>query len=387
MAGYHSIGNKLNLSQKEYMSKFLQYQLLAILTLATAWVIIAWKQDSNPNNHKIELGRMLFYDPILSKNNTIACASCHKQEFAFSDTARFSKGIFGKTISRNAMSLVNLKWQKRFFWDGRASSLEEQVLSPIVHPKEMGEDLERLVQKLSKHPKYPALFKKAFDLPKIDTNQISSALSSFLRSIISMNSPIDKIFEDPKNRTMDEHTNQSSEKSDLLVMKNLLENSLNSQTLFLKSALLQKKGKVDYSDRSMLVFVVCIQCHDKNFLGDPGLMKNNGLESVLKDKGLGAITHNKKDEGLFKVPTLRNIFKTPPYMHDGRFKTIDEVLDFYSTGIQDHPNLDPLLKESGKPIQFNLTKREKEEIKEFLLLAQDDSLFTSKKFSNPFLSK
>ena len=244
-----------------------------------------------------------------------------------------------------------------------------------------------MIQKLSRHPHYPALFKQAFDMPRIDTNQIRFAIASFLRTLVSMNSPMDKVFENPQNRSINEHATQNSEKSDLLVMKNLFQNSLNNQTLFLKSSLEQKKGKVQYSDRSMLVFVVCIQCHDKNFLGDPGLMKNNGLESVLKDKGLGAITHNKKDEGLFKVPTLRNIFKTPPYMHDGRFKTIDEVLDFYSTGIQDHPNLDPLLKESGKPIQFNLTKREKEEIKEFLLLAQDDSLFTSKKFSNPFLSK
>ena len=343
--------------------------------------------DSSQLSKQIELGRLLFYDPILSADNSISCSSCHKQEFAFSDTARFSKGIFGRTISRNSMSLVNLKWQNKFFWDGRVTTLEEQVLKPIVHPNEMGQDLESLILELNQNKRYAALFFEAFGKARIDSNQISTALASFIKIIVSMNSPMDKVFENPNNRAINEHVAENGAESDLTVMKNLFEKSLTSQILFLKSALKQKNGKIEYSDRALSVFVICIQCHDKNFLGDSGLMKNSGLEKVSVDKGLGAISKLEKDEGLFKVPTFRNVLKTPPYMHDGRFKTIDEVLEHYSTGIQDHPNLDPLLKVNGEPVRFNLTISEKEEIIEFLRLAEDDSLFTNPKLSNPFLNK
>ncbi len=343
--------------------------------------------DSSQLSKQIELGRLLFYDPILSADNSISCSSCHKQEFAFSDTARFSKGIFGRTISRNSMSLVNLKWQNKFFWDGRVTTLEEQVLKPIVHPNEMGQDLESLILELNQNKRYAALFFEAFGKASIDSNQISTALASFIKIIVSMNSPMDKVFENPNNRAINEHVAENGAESDLTVMKNLFEKSLTSQILFLKSALKQKNGKIEYSDRALSVFVICIQCHDKNFLGDSGLMKNSGLEKVSVDKGLGAISKLEKDEGLFKVPTFRNVLKTPPYMHDGRFKTIDEVLEHYSTGIQDHPNLDPLLKVNGEPVRFNLTISEKEEIIEFLRLAEDDSLFTNPKLSNPFLNK
>jgi cytochrome c peroxidase len=376
------------------MVKISKAIIFCIFFICLVTVFASWRKhnylgnpDSSQLSKKIELGRLLFYDPILSADNSISCSSCHKQEFAFSDTARYSKGILGRTISRNSMSLVNLKWQNKFFWDGRVTTLEEQVLKPIVHPNEMGQDLESLIVKLNQDKRYSALFFEAFGKSSIDSIQISTALASFIKIIVSMNSPMDKVFENPKNRAINEHGAENGVESDLTVMKNLFEKSLTSQILFLKSALKQKNGKVEYSDKALSVFVICIQCHDKNFLGDSGLMKNSGLEKVSIDKGLGAISKLEKDEGLFKVPTFRNVLKTPPYMHDGRFKTIDEVLEHYSTGIQDHPNLDPLLKENGKPVRFNLTIREKEEIKEFLRLAEDDSLFTNPKLSNPFLNK
>jgi cytochrome c peroxidase len=376
------------------MVKISKAIILSFFLVGFLIVFVSWRSHTtflNPDTtllgKQIALGRLLFYDPILSVDNSISCASCHKQEFAFSDTARFSKGVYGRTITRNSMSLINLKWQNKFFWDGRVTTLEEQVLKPIVHPNEMGQDLKSLVVELSQNKQYSGLFLDAFGKGTIDSTQISMALASFLRTIVSMNSPMDKVFEEPKNRTINEHVATDGAQSDLAVMKNLFEKSLTSQILFLKSALKQKNGKFEYSDRALSVFVICIQCHDKNFLGDAGLMKNSGLEKVSIDKGLGAITKLAKDEGLFKVPTFRNVLKTPPYMHDGRFKTIDEVLEHYSTGIQDHPNLDPLLKEDGKPVRFNLTVSEKEEIKEFLRLAEDDSLFINPKFSNPFLTK
>ncbi len=341
--------------------------------------------DYNKTSEKgFQLGRMLFYDPILSGNNKMSCSTCHKQEFAFTDTLRYNKGINGKTLKRNTMSLVNLAWNKNLFWDGRVHSIEEQIFFPITHPDEMAQDLNTLVKELNSHNKYPELFKKAFGKNEIDTTQIKYALAQFIRSIVSMDSPMDRVFADPKMRVIDEHKSSGSADSDFDVMVNLFDKGLTSQELFVKNAMGKANNKKVYSEKALKAFVLCIQCHDKNFMGDATSMKNDGLELKLKDVGLGAITDNSLDSGLFKVPTLRNIFHTAPYMHDGRFKTMDEVLEHYNSGIQNHPNLDPLLKNNGKPIRLSLSKIEKEELKEFLSLTTDDSLFNNKRYSNPF---
>ena len=344
------------------------------------------KMGELPTNAKVfELGRRLFYDPILSGNKQVSCSSCHIQEFAFSDTAKLSKGINGQTITRHSMPLANLKHNKFFFWDGRVKKLEDQVFIPIRHPKEMGGNLETIVNRLNADPVYKRLFHDAFGTDLVDTLQIKASLVCFIEALESKSSPMDRVFEDPKNRVIDEHRSGSSVQSDFEVMVNLFERSLNSKELFLMNAFKSSEKKIAYSERSLHVYTVCIQCHDKNFMGDEGQMKCNGLDSVSKDLGLGAITKNEKDIGKFKVPSFRNLFKTPPYMHDGRYKTIDEVIDHYSTGIENHPNLDPILKENGKPIRFNLTPQEKEELKGFLLLTEDTAFIHNKAFSNPFL--
>ncbi len=282
------------------------------------------------------------------------------------------------------MSLVNLAWNKNFFWDGRVHSIEDQIFFPVTNADEMAQDLNTLVNELNSHNKYPELFKQAFGKDRIDTTQIKYALAQFVRSIISMNSPMDRFFADPNMRVTNEHDGSGSAESDFDVMVTLLDKGLTSQELFVKNAMGKVNKKKVYSEKSLKAFVLCIQCHDKNFLGDKTSMKNDGLELENGDIGLGAITHLSEDSGLFKVPTLRNIFFTAPYMHDGRFKSIDEVLEHYNSGIQNHPNLDPLLKKDGEPLRLNLSKSEKEEIKEFLFLINDDSLFTNKKYSNPF---
>lgn len=333
---------------------------------------------------RFQLGRRLFYDPILSGNNKISCSSCHIQQFAFADTSRFSKGINDKALNRNTMSLVNLSWDTIFFWDGRIRVLEDQILIPITHPDEMAQDLNLLLKEIRSHKIYPQLFTKAFGNDRLDTNQIKYSLAHFVRSIVSANSPMDKMFSDPSMRVQNEHIANSME-SDFDAMVNLFDKGLSSQFFYVQNAM-QKVNKKKYSEKAIKAFVLCIQCHDKNFMGGPSGMKNNGLEINVADPGLGAITLNAKDSGLFKVPTLRNILYTAPYMHDGRFKTIDEVLEHYNSGIQNHPNLNPLLKENGGAIRLNLSESDKQEIIEFLSLITDDSLFINKRYSNPFVN-
>ncbi len=300
------------------------------------------------SNEAITLGRVLFYDQRLSADNTISCASCHQQENAFSSNVAFSEGIDGQLTPRNSMSLVNLRWNRFLFWDQRESSLDVQVLQPIVHPEEMNTQLEDLVVELANIEGYPALFESAFGSPEITEENISSALAQFIRAITSFDTKYDE--------------------GRLIDYANYTDAELRGKDVF-------------FNNR-------CNQCHTGQSFFQAGDPRNNGLDSDPSDLGFYNVSGNENDIGKFKTMTLRNIEYTAPYMHDGRFETLMEVVEFYNSGVQAHPNLDDRLTEEieigGTPIRLNLSQQQKEDLIAFLKTLSDEHLLTDEKFENPF---
>lgn len=314
--------------------------------------------DNTPANNPITndgatLGRVLFYDKALSVNNTISCGSCHHQDKAFVDGLQFSKGFEGVQTRRNSMSLLNLRFfgPKKMFWDTRAATLEEQVLKPIQDHIEMGmPSLTALINKLSAKSYYPPLFTKAFGSETITSDRISKALAQFIRSIVSYNSKFDVgVATDFANFTSQE----------ILGM-----------------------DRVD---------AICGECHNDIatvnsevptffFNSGPNDLNNNGLDQVYTDNGLGELTGLATDMGLFKMPTLRNIEQTAPYMHDGRFTTLEQVVSHYQSGVKAHPNLGIQLLPGGIPFPNS----EKAAMIAFLKTLTDRTVTTDVKYSDPF---
>ncbi len=299
-----------------------------------------------------DLGRHLFYDPILSLDSTISCASCHKQEAAFSDAPNtFSKGINGQTTHRNSMPLFNLAWSPAMFWDGKSGSIEEQVFHPVRTHTEMNLTWAEVERRINSSKFYRDKFKSVYGSATIDSVLIAKAIGEFERTLISNNSRYDRVIRGEELFTEDELAG-----FDLM----------NDQT----------KGN-------------CLHCHttDADALGTTGRFSNNGLDKVsdangYSDKGRGAITNKASDMGLFRIPSLRNVALTAPYMHDGRFATLDEVLTFYSKGVNASPNVDAVM--SAHQSGVRLTEREKFQIKQFLLTLTDSVFISNPAFGNPF---
>ena len=302
------------------------------------------------------LGRVLFYDKVLSKNKTISCASCHLQANGFSDPLVLSEGFNGGKTHRHGMGLVNARFYNngRFFWDERAASLEEQVLLPIQDSVEMGLTLDTLVDRVSNQPYYPTLFTKAFGDGDVTTERISLALAQFVRSIMSFESRYDE------GRAQTQNPGQP--------FPNFTAQENQGKNIFLNPNL----GG-------------CAGCHTTEGFIAPG-PRNNGLDATnTADAGVGGVNNNPNQVGLFKVPSLKSIELRAPYMHDGRFSTLDEVVEHYSTGVQDNPNLSvPLRQPNGTVKRLNLTQTQKDALVAFLKTLNDDGLTTDEKFSNPF---
>lgn len=291
----------------------------------------------------IALGRELFYEKKLSGDNSMACASCHLQEFNFSDNAQFSAGITGDIGNRQSMAIVNLAWDDLFFWDGRAVSLEDQAFGPVVNPIELHATWPNVVSKLQMIPKYRLMFKKAFGTQTIDSILISKAIAQFERSMVSFNSDFDKYFYE----------------GDLNALN---ASELNGFNLFFGTA-------------------ECIHCHSGPLLNDPSF-RNNGLDVTLTDLGLGEITGLTADNGKFKVTTLRNIAESGPYMHDGRFETLEEVVEHYNSGVQAaSQNLDSEMNHFVGGL--NLTVAEKADLVAFLRTFSDAHYLNNLDFSDP----
>jgi cytochrome c peroxidase len=312
------------------------------------------------------LGRVLFYDKNLSANNTISCASCHEQEAAFSDNRKFSVGLHGEETRRNSMTLINSRFYENghFFWDERAATLEAQVLMPIQDHIEMGLTLSELETKLSQVDYYEVLFQKTYGSAEITSDRIAKALSQFIRSIVSVNSKFDEGF---AAAGFPEDEEQMPDFPNFTAQENL------GLDIFYRG----RNG------------ATCLYCHGTpQHVNDEA--KNNGLTLSYTDNGKGEITGLASDNALFKVPSLRNIVKTAPYMHDGRFETLEEVIDHYSDKVADHPNLNFRLKDSDDPspnsnvLRLNLTQEEKEALIAFLHTLTDESVLTDEKYSDPF---
>lgn len=311
--------------------------------------------DNALTEEGVMLGRMLFYDPIVSGDSSISCATCHRQSKGFSDQRRVSEGITGQLGNRQAMPLHNLMWNHLFFWDGRAKSIREQVLMPIQAHDEMNMNLYTLVKKLSRTPRYQEQFKKAFNITEIEPQYIAKGLEQFVVTMISFNAPIDKLW----GRTDTLNVISAS--------------ALRGLNLFMRPTQI---GGAD-----------CFHCHSNiPFFGinsANGSMSNNGLDLVPTDKGYGNITGLSTDIGKFKIPSLRNIAVTAPYMHDGRFTTLEEVLDFYSDNIQlNSPNLDINIASHAK--QLSLSPQQKTDIIEFLKTLTDTTYLNNPALKNPF---
>ena len=340
------------------------------------------------------MGRKLFYDPVLSGNHKQSCAGCHKQELSFTDGLDYSIGALGKKARRNSMALVNLGWQDKYFWDGRARTLEDLVHFPITDSLEMNADYNQIPKQLNKDKNYVALFHKAFGVDTISMPYVAKALGQFLRTIVSFNAPFDIIYRDYvfyKGELQDE----AREVTDLQLLHNAFDPS-NEKKYGHDTALIQKIRAISPSSKVLNTFSVCLNCHYNSLqlfcIGCNGTIQpnalvqyqNNGLETVGKDKGLYQVTKKEEDKYLFKTPTLRNLVFTAPYMHDGRFKTLEEVVEHYNSGLQANQNLDSLLMDDKKaPLRFNLNAEEKRQLIGLLKLFSDSSLVTNSKFSAP----
>ena len=284
-----------------------------------------------------QLGRKLFYDPILSRDNTISCASCHLQATGFTHIDHdLSHGIDGKIGTRNSLALMNLAWSKDFMWDGGVNHLDVQPIAPITSPFEMDETLEHVVQKLQETTSYPYLFKKAFGSVKITGQKVLMALSQFELLLISSNSKYDKVM-----RMEAEFTER------------------------------EQKGYDTFKTH-------CASCHQEPLFRSEKFESNGlAIDTTLNDYGRMKITKNKEDSLKFKVPTLRNIQFTFPYMHDGRFKTLTEVVKHYNS-IQNTKNLSGQL---SKPL--NLNANERVDLVLFLKTLTDLEFLNNSKFSFP----
>lgn len=318
--------------------------------------------DENPiTNEGATLGRVLFYDKKLSANGTVSCASCHKQNKGFSDEATLSVGFDGGLTGRHSMTLINARFYQRgrFFWDERAETLEDQVLMPFQDPVEMGMTLEQVVSTVQEQDYYPALFQSAFGTDEINSDRIAKALAQFVRSIVSYSSKYDDGRAQSVNPGVD-FPNFTAEEN--------LGKSLFFQTI-------PNGGGA------------CFGCHTTEAFvsANPG-PQNNGLDaSSTDDLGAGEVFNNPIFVGRFKTTSLRNIELTAPYMHDGRFNTLEEVIEHYNSGIQAHPTLSPALTDgNGDPVQLNLTDEEKAALVAFLKTLTDQSVATEVKWSDPF---
>lgn len=313
----------------------------------------------------IALGRNLFYEKMLSRNHRVSCGSCHQQAKAFTDGQAFSKGLDGELTSKSSMSLVNMLWQTKFFWDGRATGLEAQALEPIQDHIEMDLSLAEAVERLSTSSSYRQQFEQAFETDEITADQIAKALSQFMRTLISSNSRYDRYL-------LGEDVFTDQEKLGMDLFFTHPEPSIGL-----------RGGN-------------CGDCHlniltsgDRN--GYQGF-HNNGIDAEDNlQNGLMDITEEAIDQGKFKAPSLRNIELTAPYMHDGRFKSLEEVLDHYNDNVQTSSTLDVLITDATNntenvlPVKLGLTQEEKEAIIAFLHTLTDEIFITNEDFSDPFI--
>jgi len=297
--------------------------------------------DNPVTREGVELGRMLFYDPSFSDNNAMACASCHAPEFSFTDhNRRFSFAVDGTEGTRNAPTLANAGWEPIPSWDTGVKSVEEMAIATIPNPGGMQSTWEEAIAKLEDSAEYPDMFALAFGDPRITPERCAKAIAQFVRSFVTVNSRYDKWLRGEAELTQSE---------------------TNGYILF-------------FTERGD-----CFHCHVPMNFSDH-LFHNIGLDEEIVDPGMGAVTGNDHDDGKFKTPTLRNLAWTWPYMHDGRFETLKEVIDHYNSGGFWSPSVDPLIRVG---VGLGLTEAEKQDLVAFLLTLTDSSFVENPDYSDP----
>jgi cytochrome c peroxidase len=298
--------------------------------------------DNQTTDAGATLGRVLFYDPRLSVNDRVSCASCHKQQFGFADTARFSRGFAGALTKRHTMGLANARFYQlaSFFWDQRAPTLEDQILQPIQDAGEMGSTLDNVVTKLGVAGYYRPLFQAAFGSPEITSDRVSRSIAQFVRSMVSTQSRLDSVFDANGTPDFTKLTAQEQLGHDVFV----------------------NKGN-------------CAACHVSNAVVSDA-PHNIGLDPTITDEGAGG--------GRIKAPSLRNVAIRPPYMRDGRFQTLEQVVEFYDSGVQNVPGLDARLRTSSGPKRLNLTQEERDALVAYMKTFTDNGFLTAPKLANPF---
>ncbi len=301
----------------------------------------------------VELGRLLFYDSILSKNNKQSCGSCHKQQFSFSDGGtKYSKGAEGQLGVRNTMSLVNLAWQTSYFWDGRAKELEDAIHFPIMDTLEMAIDTTLVVEKIRRHPYYPKMFKKVFNSDSITFYDISRVIAQFLRTII---------------------------------IKGYNPSFLTFYNRFKENESPELRKEKSFAGMYYRTINTCGRCHPGEGAGNETLFANN-LITNKEFRSRFLITKDSNDVSKFKVPSLINIKYTYPYMHDGRFNTIDEVINHYDEHLIEISKNNLSKFENVDLEDLKLIDYDKKNFSAFFETFTDSTILTSKKFSNPFNS-
>ncbi len=342
-----------------------EYELLSktLKLPSTPYSYSQFQFENNKGDAVATLGRVLFYDKNLSSDNSVSCGSCHQQNLGFADDLSFSKGIENRSTARNTLSLGAFESfgdysqdpETNLFWDGRVKTLHDQMIQTIRNPNEMGLEMSDVVAKIKDLDYYKILAQKAFFNENLNEELVLFALESFMTSI-----------------------NSHSSKFDIAANQNGFIpgpwTGFNEQ---------ENLGKSIFNEK-------CMTCHSQGlnaiFANTILRSANNGLELNYADKGEGE--HNPSPEAIaiFKIPGLRNIALTAPYMHDGRFASLEAVVDFYSTGIQDHQNLNPLLKDvDGHAKKFNFTSAEKDALVQFLNTLTDNTMRKEVKWSDPFL--
>lgn len=322
---------------------------------------VATPLDNQLTPEKIALGRRLYYDPVLSANNKIACATCHSPAHAFSDGRRFAQGIEKKKAERNAPTLLNAAFSARYFWDGRAPSLEKQAEDPVQNPKEMGNTLKAVEEKLARDASYREEFEKAFGPGPITFANVEKAIACFERTLVSAGSPFDRY-----HYGHDETAMSPAAQRGLNIFRAKNKGSCASchgiDNSYPQFPFAEDSGGVGKKKR--FASAAAIGDDEKLAFFTDGKFHNTGIgadqHGHYKDLGRFALTHKEEDKGAFKTPTLRNIARTGPYMHDGSLKTLKDVIDFYNRGGNPNPHQDPLI----HPLR--LTKQERADLLAFL---------------------
>ena len=304
----------------------------------------------------VELGRLLFWEKGLSADSTMSCGSCHLPSFSFADPNPVSTGITGAQGTRNAMALINMAWVQHYFWDGRAATLEEQILDPVPHPDEMNLPWAEATARLAADADYANRFSVAFGGNDITSTEVAKAIAQFLRTMVSSDSKFDR------------------SRTGLTVLSDLE---------FQGYQIFNREGGDPEVVSGGQFGGDCFHCH-----GEAGLQfadylfHNNGLDSSFSsDPGLAGITGQPLDSGRFRTPTLRNVALTPPYMHDGRFGTLEEVIDHYNSGGHPSSTIDPFMKYSSGGLM--LQDQQKEALLAFLHALTDTTFAANSDFSDP----